>query len=71
MKSTTLRTVVVQLAVKSGGAYNVSATRMKDIKVLVPPLAAQQKFVAKVETLEKQIAATQTVLDAAAAAERR
>lgn len=67
MNSPTFRKGMVQLAVKSGGTNNINATKMKNIKVPVPSLAEQKKFVAKVETLEKQIAAAQAVIDAAPA----
>lgn len=44
--------------------YQHNATKMKNIKVPVPSLAEQKKFVAKVEALEKQIADAQAVIDA-------
>ena len=40
---------------------------MKSIKVPVPSLAEQKKFVAKIEALEKQMAEAQAVIDGAAA----
>jgi restriction endonuclease S subunit len=46
---------------------NINATVMKNIKVPVPSLADQKKFVATVEALEKQIAEAQAVIDAAPA----
>lgn len=58
---------MVQLAVKSGGTNNINATKMGNIKVPVPSLAEQKKFVAKVEALEKQIADAQAVMDTAPA----
>lgn len=67
MNSPTFRKGMVQLAVKSGGTNNINATVMKNIKVPVPSLAEQKKFVAKVEALEKQIADAQAVIDAAPA----
>lgn len=67
MNSPTFRKGMVQLAVKSGGTNNINATKMGNIKVPVPSLAEQKKFVAKVEALEKQIAEAQAVIDAAPA----
>ena len=40
---------------------------MRNIKVPVPSLAEQKKFVAKIEALEKQIAEAQALIDGAAA----
>ncbi len=54
-------------ASKSINQSNINATVMKNIKVPVPSLAEQKKFVAKVETLEKQIADAQAIIDAAPA----
>ncbi|MCB0154626.1 MAG: restriction endonuclease subunit S, partial [Anaerolineae bacterium] len=51
-------------ASKSINQANINATVMKNIKVPVPSLAEQKKFVAKVEALEKQIADAQAVIDA-------
>jgi type I restriction-modification system DNA methylase subunit/restriction endonuclease S subunit len=67
MNSPTFRKGMVSLAVKSGGTNNINATKMKNIKVPVPSLAEQKKFVAKVEALEIQIADAQAVIDAAPA----
>lgn len=65
MNSPIFRKGMVQLAVKSGGTNNINATKMKNIKVPVPFLAEQKKFVAKVEALEKQIAEAKAIIDAA------
>lgn len=40
---------------------------MKNIKVPAPAIVDQEKFVAKIEALEKQIADAQAVIDGAAA----
>ena len=66
MNSDVFRKGMVSLAVKSGGTNNINATKMKNIKVPVPSLPDQKKFVAKIDALEKQIADAQTVIDAAA-----
>ncbi len=67
MNSEVFRKGMVYLAVKSGGTNNINATKMKSIKVPVPSLADQKKFIAKIEALEKQIAEAQAVIDGAAA----
>jgi restriction endonuclease S subunit len=67
MNSPTFRKGMVQLTVKSGGTNNINATKMKNIRVPVPSLAEQKKFVAKVEALEKQIADAQAVINGAPA----
>ncbi len=46
---------------------NINATKMRQIKIPVPPIAAQKKFVAEIEALEKTIAAAQATLAAAPA----
>jgi len=51
----------------TSGTNNINATKMKSIKVPVPSLAEQKKFVAKIEALEKQMAEAQAVIDGAAA----
>ncbi|MCE2643798.1 MAG: restriction endonuclease subunit S [Burkholderiaceae bacterium] len=51
----------------TSGTNNINATKMKSIKVQVPSLAEQKKFVAKIEALEKQMAEAQAVIDGAAA----
>ncbi|MBS1001622.1 restriction endonuclease subunit S [Acetobacter persici] len=67
MNSKVFRKEMVSLAVKSGGTNNINATKMKSIKVPVPSLAEQKKFVAKIEVLEKQITDIQGVIDGATA----
>nr|CAC85954.1 AloI restriction modification enzyme [Acinetobacter lwoffii] len=67
MNSAALRKEVVSLAVKSGGTNNINATKMKSIKVPVPSLDEQAKFIAKIELLQKQVADAQATIDSAAA----
>lgn len=67
MNSEVFRKGMASLAVKSGGTNNINATKMKGIKVPVPSLPDQKKFIAKIEALEKQIAEAQAVIDGAAA----
>lgn len=54
-------------ASKSINQANINATIMRNIKVPVPSLAEQKKFVARIEALEKQIADAQAVIDSAPA----
>lgn len=67
MNSETFRKGMITLAVKSGGTNNINATKMRNIKVPLPSLPEQKKFVARLEALEKQIAEAQEVIDGAAA----
>ncbi len=46
---------------------NINATKMRQIKIPVPPIAAQKKFVTEIEAQEKSIAAAQATLAAAPA----
>ncbi len=54
-------------ASKSINQANINATIMRNIKVPVPPLAEQQKLVAEIEALERDIASAQAVIAAAPA----
>jgi restriction endonuclease S subunit len=54
-------------AVKSAGQININATKMRNIKIPVPPLAEQKRLVAKVQALEQKIAEAQAVIAAAPA----
>lgn len=67
MNSSTFQTEAKGKASKSINQANINATIMRNIKVPVPSLAEQKKFVAKIEALEKQIAEAQAVIDGAAA----
>ncbi len=44
---------------------NINATKMRQIRIPVPPLAEQKRFVALIESLERAIAAAQAVIAAA------
>ncbi len=67
----TVPQLLMQLGFKKQGAIfskiNISATIMRNIKVPVPSLAEQQKFVAEIEVLERTIAEAQAVIAAAPA----
>lgn len=54
------------MAVKSGGTNNINATKMKNIKVPVPTLSEQKKFVTKIDAQEQQINGAQAVIDSVA-----
>jgi restriction endonuclease S subunit len=70
MNSPAFQTEAKGKASKSINQANINATVMRNIKVPVPPLAEQQKFVDKIEALEKQMDDAQSVLDNAAARKR-
>ena len=57
-------------ASKSINQANINATVMGNIKVPVPSLADQKKFVAKIDALEKQIAEAQAVIESSATRKR-
>ena len=44
-------------AVRSAGQYNINATKMRNMKIPVPSLKEQERFVKAVEELEAEIAA--------------
>lgn len=67
MNSAVFRKTMVTLAVKSGGTNNINATKMKNIKIPVPTLHEQRKFVARFDALERKIDDAQAVIDSAAA----
>ena len=54
-------------ASKSINQANINATVMRSIEVPVPPLAEQQRLVAKVQALEQKIAEAQAVIAGAPA----
>jgi len=53
-------------ASKSINQANINATVMRNLKVPVPSLSEQRKFVAKIEALEQQLSDAQAVIDGAA-----
>ena len=53
-------------ASKSINQANINATIMRNLKVPVPTLAEQRKFIVKIEALEEKIADAQAVIDGAA-----
>ena len=67
INSSAIQTEAKGKASKSINQGNINATVMRNIKVPVPSLAEQKKFVAKIEALETQIAEAQAVIDGAAA----
>ena len=67
INSSTIQTEAKGKTSKSINQTKNNATVMRNTKVLVPTLAGQKKFVAKIEALEKQIAEAQVVIDRAAA----
>jgi len=67
MGSEAFRREALGLAVKSAGQLNINATKMRNIKVPVPPQPEQERLVAKVRKLEQQIADAQAVISAAPA----
>ena len=52
-------------AVKSAGQINTNATKMRNIKVPAPPLAEQNRLVARGQKLEQPAAEAQAVMAAA------
>lgn len=67
MNSPAYQTEAKGKASKSVKQANINANVMKNIKVPVPSLAEQQKFVAKIEELEKKIADAHAIIDSAPA----
>ena len=67
MNSAAFQTEAKGKASKSINQANINATIMRNIKVPVPSISEQKKFVAQIEALEKQIAEAQAVIDGAAA----
>lgn len=67
MNSPTFRQEAISKAVKSAGQNNINATKMRNIKVPLPPLSTQAKLVASVEKLQAEIADAQSLINAAPA----
>jgi len=67
MDSAHFRQEALAQAVKSAGQININATKMRNIKVPVPPLPEQKRLVDQVRKLEQQIAEAQAVIAAAPA----
>lgn len=70
MNSSAFQTEAKGKAAKSINQANINATVMRSIKVPVPSLAEQKKFIAKIEALEEQMAEAQAMIDGAAARKR-
>lgn len=54
-------------ASKSINQANINATVMRNIKVPVPTLSEQRKFIAQIDALDKQISEAQIIIDSSAA----
>lgn len=67
MNSKIFRQEMISLAVKSGGTNNINAKKMSNIKVPVISPSEQQKLIARIDALEKQITEAQTIIAGAAA----
>ena len=63
MNSSVFQAEAKSKASKSINQANINATIMRNIMVPVPPISEQRRFVAKIDTLEKQIAEAQAVID--------
>ncbi len=67
MNSTSFQQEAKGKASKSINQANINATVMRNIKVPVPPLVEQEKFVSRIEALERAIADAQTIINDAPA----
>jgi type I restriction-modification system DNA methylase subunit/restriction endonuclease S subunit len=66
MNSSVFQTEAKGKASKSINQANINATIMRNLKVPVPTLVEQKKFIVKIEALEEKIADAQAVIDGAA-----
>lgn len=67
MSQANLKELLLALSFEPTSQNNINATKMRHIKVPVPPLSEQQCFVAATERVEQAIAAAQAVIAAAPA----
>ena len=67
MNSTEFQTEAKGKAAKAINQANINATTMKNLRVPVPPLPEQKKFVSRIEALEAEIATARATLAAAPA----
>jgi len=58
---------IQQMRAQAAGQNNINATKMRQIKIPVPSLAEQKRFITEIEALERAIAAAQTTLAVAPA----
>ncbi len=66
MNSAIFQTEAKSKAAKAINQANINASKMKSIKIPLPPLAEQQRIVAEITVLEQQIKAAQAVMNGAA-----
>ncbi|QTR50038.1 restriction endonuclease subunit S [Candidatus Thiothrix anitrata] len=67
MNSATFQTEAKANAARAINQANINASKMKAIKIPVPPLDEQQRIVAEITVLEQKIKAAQAVMDGATA----
>ena len=53
----------IKVAMPKGQYPSINEDDIKNFKIPVPPLSEQQKIVAQIEDLEKQIAEAQAIID--------
>lgn len=67
MNSTEFQTEAKASAAKAINQANINATKMRNMKIPVPALAEQKRFVASIEALEARITAAESIVAAAEA----
>lgn len=67
MNSKAFRQEAIGKAARSAGQNNINATKMRQIKIPMPPLAEQKRFATEIEALERAISTAQVNLAAAPA----